>query len=625
MLERAAVLVGVRKTGGLPTLQAVDRGIAQMRQWAAAQPGMKNVDGELRIVTLTDAGGAPVTAQAVRSAIKAVVDDGVIEQLIVYFAGHGANVRYNEYWLLSGAPDDANEAVNVEASIPLARQSGIPHVVLISDACRTAAASIQSQAVQGSIVFPNTSPRPKPGCVDVFYATLVGKPALEVSDPNAASQFDAVYTVGLVNGLGGQAKVDTDTDGGQTVHRVRAWPLQRYLANAVPQLLTERNVNVSVSQTPDAIITSEPEAWISQVHSGTVIGVQPPPSRGVRSGARRGTSRTIDAESAASDTSLSAVSQAALRSVLATDTTALPRSRAPVGRGPVKRGATRGTARSRGAQATSADVFGEVFDRTGVVHGPAHFESKCGFKVNGSSLQDVVVGGGRVEVLEAANGLFRIWDVPKPAANVLIVFADGRGALLPAIPDFIGTVTYHDGDLANVTYEPSDNSDKWAPLQSQLPQLRELRRVVATAAELGVFRPENVADRDELVRRLREAKGLDPTMAVYAAYALHTLQRRDEIAEVDSHVKAALQFSLFDVAMLARTPRSGVAWPSEKVFPAVPLLSQAWALLDLYDITLPAAVRQKDLYRHVGNSLWTVFDQTGVDIIRNAFAWAPRD
>ena len=622
MIERAAVLVGVRKTGGLPTLQAVDRGIAQMQQWAAAQPGMKNVDGELRIVTLTDAGGAPVTAQAVRTAIKAVVDDGVIEQLIVYFAGHGANVRYNEYWLLSGAPDDANEAVNVEASIPLARQSGIPHVVLISDACRTAAASIQSQAVQGSIVFPNNSPRPNPGCVDVFYATLVGKPALEVTDPNAPSQFDAVYTVGLVNGLAGEAKVETDTDAGQTVQRIRPWPLKRYLASAVPQLLTQRNVNVSVSQSPDAIITSAPEAWISQLVSGTTTGVQPAPTRGVRSTSRR----VPDDGSASSDTtSLAAASQEALRSVLDTKPAVAPRTRGGVTRGPATRGGTRGGGRGRGQASTGAQVFATVLDRTGVEHGPPHFESKCGFKVNGSPIQDVAIGGGRVEVMDAANGLFRIWDVPKPAANVLIVFADGRGALLPAIPDFIGTLTYRDGDLSNITYEPSDNSDKWAPLQSQLPELRELRRVVATAAELGVFRPENVADREEFVRRLRETKGLDPTMAVYAAYALHTLQRRDEIAEVDFHVKGALQFSLFDVAMLARTPRGGAPWLSEEVFPAVPLLSQAWALLDLYDITLPAALQQKRLFRHVGSSLWTVFDPTGVDVVRNAFAWAPRD
>ena len=65
------------------------------------------------------------------------------------------NVRYNEYWLLSGAPDDPQEAVKVASSVALARYCGIPHVVLVSDACRTAAESIQAQNVEGSSIFPN--------------------------------------------------------------------------------------------------------------------------------------------------------------------------------------------------------------------------------------------------------------------------------------------------------------------------------------------------------------------------------------------------------------------------------------------------------------------------------------
>src|SRR5688572_19481447 len=112
MLQRAAVLIGVKKTGGLPVLQAVQQGIDLMKGWLEKQPGMRDPDGKLRIKVLSDDKGKPVTADQVQKSIQRFVKDGTIEQLLVYFAGHGANKSYNEYWLLSGAPDNANEAIN---------------------------------------------------------------------------------------------------------------------------------------------------------------------------------------------------------------------------------------------------------------------------------------------------------------------------------------------------------------------------------------------------------------------------------------------------------------------------------------------------------------------------------
>jgi hypothetical protein len=253
-MQRAAVLIGVEKTGNLPTLQAVRKGVEEMRQWALSQPGMGG-----RVVTITDEQGEPVTASEIRTAIKTFVDLGTIEQLVVYFAGHGVNNKYHEFWLLSDAPDDPNAAVNVDGSVSLARHCGIPHVVLISDACRTAADSIQAQAVEGSLVFPNTGPAERPGCVDVFYAAAVGRPALEVKDVNAtAAGFQAVYTVALVDGLEGSRAelVQVDGEPGESpVGRIRPWPLKRYLQAEVPKLLVRMGVSLDVSQAPDAVIT----------------------------------------------------------------------------------------------------------------------------------------------------------------------------------------------------------------------------------------------------------------------------------------------------------------------------------------------------------------------------------
>jgi hypothetical protein len=591
MLQRAAVLIGVKKTGGLPTLQAVEQGLETITNWLEKQPGMRDAEGNLRVALLSDAAGAPVTAEGVQNAIQRFVDEGTIEQLFVYFAGHGANKSYNEYWLLSGAPRNANEAINVAGSVPLAAQCGIPHVVMISDACRTAAASIQAQTVQGSIIFPNDAPSGMPGFVDVFYATLVGKPSLEVGDAaDAAARFLAVYTTSLVAGLEGKAELTAEQDGGKTVQRVKAWPLQEYLAEAVPALLVQRGVSLGVSQTPAAEIRSNPrKAWLSGVPAGA--------ARVMRGGGPVSKGQTE---------SLANVSQQALRTAL--------------GAGP-RRGVQR-PVRARGAasgpRGKHDEMFSEMMERTGVEPGPAHFESRCGFKVSGAGVTEVVSTGGRVEVLDGPNGLVRIWDVPEPAMSVLVVFDDGRGALLPAIQNMIATLKYESGELANVSFEPSDNSPLWPVLQHELPEIRELRRVVATSSRLGVFRPDEGADMNALVHRMRRIKWLDPSMAMYAAYALHAVQQRPTIAEMQGDLRLSLRLSLFDIAMLARSPGcKPEAMPSD-VFPAVPLLAQGWALIDAFGVKLPESLNPASIQPHIVDSLWTLFDPEGVALVRAA-------
>src|SRR6516162_5267838 len=130
-MKRAAVIIGIDKTGDLPKLNDAARGAQLMEKWAREQ-GMDSV------YVLTDT-EKPVDASAIKNAIKKLVDAANIGQLVVYFAGHGVNRQRHEYWLLSDAPDDPNAAVNVAGSVGLAATCGIPHIVLISDACRTAA------------------------------------------------------------------------------------------------------------------------------------------------------------------------------------------------------------------------------------------------------------------------------------------------------------------------------------------------------------------------------------------------------------------------------------------------------------------------------------------------------
>src|SRR5229473_3494221 len=158
--KRGAVIIAVKKTGQLPELQTVHQCAQQMSTWAREQGFPKKL-----VKVITDE-KKPVDAKQIRDAVAKLVKEDGIEQILVYFAGHGV-VNGGELWLLSGAPDDVNEAVNLEGSILLARFAGIPHVVFISDACRTAAEGIQGTRVRGQDIFPNFVPSGEQP-VDVF-------------------------------------------------------------------------------------------------------------------------------------------------------------------------------------------------------------------------------------------------------------------------------------------------------------------------------------------------------------------------------------------------------------------------------------------------------------------------
>ena len=141
------------------------------------------------------------------------------------------NIGGAEYWLLSDAPTWADEAVNVDLSERFARRCGVPHIVMISDCCRTAAAADTTyQSISGTPVFPNRPPGPPERPVDRFYACALGSPALEVR-PAGAEEFTAVYTATLTEALGGEpdSLLERTDDAGLPVGLVRPWPLKEHL------------------------------------------------------------------------------------------------------------------------------------------------------------------------------------------------------------------------------------------------------------------------------------------------------------------------------------------------------------------------------------------------------------
>src|SRR5439155_19192124 len=112
-----------------------------------------------------------------------------------YFAGHGFISNYSEFWMLSKAPGNPNEAVSLRESVELARSSRLTNVVFISDACRSRADDLGTERVRGSLILPNRGGTAgRPADVDVFLATLVGRSSFEASVAESAAQYEGIYT-----------------------------------------------------------------------------------------------------------------------------------------------------------------------------------------------------------------------------------------------------------------------------------------------------------------------------------------------------------------------------------------------------------------------------------------------
>jgi hypothetical protein len=604
-MKRAAVIIGVDRTGLLQPLNDAARGAQRLHdEWAKGQKFAS-------LKLLTDAGGKPVTAKAIKTAVEAAIKLGV-GQLVVYFAGHGINRQRGEIWLLSGAPGNPQEAVNVRGSEDLARTCGIPHVVLISDACRTVAGSVLHDSVTGSEIFPNKEGREYP--VDQFFACRLGMPANEAKDVKAR-KFRALYTDILIPALKGEVRkiLEVEQDDRKAVGYVHPQPLADYLEEAMTTKLQEPQF-AGVAQEPIARILSKDTAWLSMV-SG--IPAAPPraammkpmmPEGGGGGGGPKSRNRARmksvkkavrRVQARPRPISMSAASSLVVRAALA-GPQALDRAFVGSANAAVT------------ALAKSTRKIAQPF-------GPMHQESGCGFKIRGGAIAAAQSLHGRTEMTRTPADVVRVWDLNQVATPALLELDSGSGIVLPAIRDYLCALTIEGGDLVDVAYEPVDYARRWNTYKYQADEIRQLRSFIGTASRHGFFRLEG-DDALQLARRMQRLKALDPSLAIYAAYAYHDLHQQDHIEEMDKYLRRpwdddGFGATLFDVAMFAKGgKRAKMPPPKEMMYTFCPLLSQGWAYLGSRRISLPAGL--EGLERMVEDSMWTIFNAKGVALLR---------
>lgn len=589
-MKRALVAIGVDKTGGLPTLKAAADGASKIAAWASSQ-GFDSV-------LLTDK-SKPVTLADVTASIHEVVNKRIYDQLVVYFSGHGLLKGSNyEVWLLSGAPINPNEAVNVTGSIDLSRNCGISHVVFISDACRSMPNTMGMNYVLGGVIFPAQQPRPLSPEVDTFYATVPGNPALEVPPDEAATNYRGIFTDCLLEALLGRVSgvVREIAEPTGPKHVIPSRPLKSYLLDAVPDAASA--VSIKLQQHPEIRVESDLPKYLGEILTAPVVAYAPPgtgptgPSMPSPSPSPR-TPSTSDA--------LEILKQAHFlgrKDLLSTE-----------------------TMKGDSGQAMSREIE-ELLN----ARGRLSFETRTGFTVHGAKVVSAITTGTPCDVFEES-GLSQVRVHIDPqnltgfvyeSRSTVMRFHMGSGVCLAALPGFIGTVVVaEEGRVLAVNYTPARGTERYNEYEMVADDLERRRAFAAVAARNGSFS----LDRKEAVdaaRYLRMLKAIDPTLGIYAAYAYAQAGDQEGVESVHRYMAESTSGYHppvpFDVAMLAH--RNG-PWPEAYRFPpTMPMLTQGWALLGGLEHSMhPAALSAR---HYLIPSLWTAFSPEGIKILETA-------
>ena len=261
MAGRAAVVIGVGKTGQLEPLKSPVPGAKAVAKW------LKSEGFEVKIITDEK---RPVTAKSIAKAIDGFIKPPTrYSMLLVYFSGHGLFQARSDLWLLSGAPQQTDEAINLAGAIDLARGAGIPNIVLISDACRSLPQDLGGAFVKGIDAFPFYDGL-KRSKVDVFRATLPAKVAYEAEikllteKKGKPVEDQSVLTVALLSAYDDPPETIRKklTIAGEELVVVPNRMLEDYLQDKIDQLLEE--IDINLEQAIDADVPSDDDIYIGR-------------------------------------------------------------------------------------------------------------------------------------------------------------------------------------------------------------------------------------------------------------------------------------------------------------------------------------------------------------------------
>ena len=580
MGKKAALVIGVNTTGNLPTLKSAAAGAVEVAEWLEGE--------QYDVACITDLEG-PVDTKAITDALtKFVTVPPRYELLLVYFSGHGYWKLRSDIWLLSGAPVSTSEAINLDGAMDLARYSGIPNVVFVSDACRSLAEDGASARVQGIDAFPNYREITSLSKIDFFKATSDARPAYE---GKVDGKVKSVLTHALMSAFQDPPRsiVRTVELDGQDVSVVLNRQLESYLQTTVNDILA--GIDINLTQAIEANVPSGEHVFIAQIHKSNIASLGQPsltlPTWQSDSGSAAANALG-DGVTAEIDRQLSPASRSSDNSLVDGDTELRLRQYQP----------------------------SDLID---------HFETESGFVVQGARVEKAItavqkssVGVDVFEVSDATEptSAIRLWGYGS-ATSIAVQLTDGRVLILAALDGYIGHAHVDELGLYNVSYVPSSNHWRWSEYESRKENVDRLRALVALAVNDNTFSVKDVSQAERLGQQIRMGKALDPTLGLYAAHAFSQMGEDSRVSSIRDYMRPDLGADLFDLRVLLARDNADMQRRSDLTVPCCPMLTQTWNLLRPRGIELHDVLH--DAMPWLCNSLWTTFRPEAADSIITAF------
>lgn len=491
-VKALALVIGISNAPRLSYLAGAVNGARDFQRWADAL-GYKT-----KLLTDED---EPVTILRLQRELTALLQGGPFDRLLIYYAGHGIIRELEEgLWLLSDW-DAGLRAVAVEVLKRRLYQFGIKQIGIFADACRSLpndvlAADLTADGVLGKGPLAANQPD-----VDKFIAAQDGDQTFTV--PGANPEDDRCLFSGvLLEGLWGtqpNAFSPTRTD------KVTSGSLGRYLKTEVPKLAARYGLKV----TPTIIPTfAEGEDVYFAQRPGLVVPQfpdWPPPS-----------------PPDTSVPSVGGVRRAAPNQTLLSDLTA-----------------------GDSNAAFPAEETPSLADQLKDQKRPNHYETGCGFAIDGQKVAAIWTGPGVFAEVQGAPNWWRVGEHPdqrlRQPAPVLIEFTHGQFAAMTALPDFIGSLLVNPLGVSAVIYRGIYSS----------PGSAAMAEDVLSRLEQGDLR---AADAVDLAVNLRQEKHADPVMGVVSAYLYDSIGDIDNIRRMAYYYVRHGQPIPYDIALLGQLP-----------------------------------------------------------------------
>jgi len=584
MGKYVALAIGLARAGSLPELPGAVNGAKEFHDWASLH------DYETHLIT--DESGE-VTTHKLKAKIKAIIDDGKTERLVIYFAGHGIQPSVNTtYWLLSGWEADSDEAVNVNLSLSNAKRSGVSQIAVFADACRSTVPD--GASVGGSSIFPKAAAAVgKLPQWDEFLASRLGESAQEVSARDPMEAY-GIFTRCVIRALtGGAEKAIIKRPYGV----VTSDSLANYLEEVVP--LESGKIPGAVVQFPEVnpgwrspndIYVKASRGTIKFFNTQRGFGFIEPEdgSKNVffhataleRAGLgplREGENVTFDivADPKAGTSAAGRVSPSAANTPQYSSQT----------RKAVTDAERANEMAAKESEATYAFAVSQAQSSLGIRHGLT--------LVGCEPVSATVRQGERVDLF-TKNSTANIRAHGEEPLSVLIELSDGNWIGACILPQFVGTVVVKDGLAASLNYAPAGESfdqDAYAQSATVLNRWTALMH----QGRFGDY------------KQLRDSERVNLSLGILAAYA-H--ERTGDFAAINGITIADYfaespamrsQSVIFDVALLSTKPilvsRRGFAGLTvvteagpRSVAGSFPLMTQGWSFLDREDAFVSSAL-----------------------------------